>query len=70
MPTITPYDLRHFCGSLLADRGLQARDIAEQLGNSAEVCERVYVHVYADRARDRLRIAFGGAPHEAKNATG
>ena len=70
MPTITPYDLRHFCGSLLADRGLQARDIAEQLGNSAEVCERVYVHAYEDRTRDRLRIAFGGAPSEAKNATG
>jgi hypothetical protein len=50
--------------------GLQARDIAEQLGNSAEVCERVYVHASEDRARDRLRIAFGGAPHEAKNATG
>jgi integrase len=44
MPHIAPYDLRHFCGSLLADRGLAARDIAEQLGNTPGVCERVYVH--------------------------
>lgn len=53
------YELRHFCGSLLADRGLSARDIAEHLGNSAEVCERVYVHPYRDRVRDRVRAAFG-----------
>jgi integrase len=71
LPRITPYDLRHFCGSLLADRGLQARDIAEQLGNSAEVCERVYVHAYEDRTRDRLRIAFGGtSADQAKEALG
>lgn len=52
------YELRHFCGSLLADRGCTARDIAVQLGNSERVCERVYVHPYRDRARARLRAAF------------
>jgi integrase len=52
------YELRHFCGSLLADRGATARDIAEQLGNTEQVCQRVYIHSYRDRARDRIRAAF------------
>lgn len=52
------YELRHFCGSLLADRGCSARDIAEQLGNSERVCEQIYVHPYRDRVRARLRAAF------------
>jgi integrase len=52
------YELRHYCGSLLADRGMTARDIAEQLGNSEEVCQRVYIHLYKDRSRDRIRAAF------------
>jgi integrase len=52
------YELRHFCGSLLADRGCSARDIAEQLGNSETVCERVYIHPYRDRVRARVRAAF------------
>lgn len=53
------YELRHFCGSLLADRGLSARDIADHLGNSPEVCERTYIHPYEQRARARVQAAFG-----------
>jgi integrase len=56
------YELRHFCGSLLADRGCSARDIAEQLGNSERVCEQVYIHPYRDRVRARVRAAFEQAP--------
>jgi integrase len=52
------YELRHFCGSLLADRGCSARDIAEQLGNSEQVCTRIYIHPYRDRVRARVRAAF------------
>jgi integrase len=52
------YELRHFCGSLLADRGCSARDIAEQLGNSEHVCSRIYIHPYRDRVRARVRAAF------------
>jgi integrase len=52
------YELRHFCGSLLADRGCSARDIAEQLGNSEQVCARIYIHPYRERVRARVRAAF------------
>lgn len=64
MPGVDMYEARHFFGSQLADMGLTARDIAEQMGNSPEVCERVYVHLYQDRSSDRIRRAF------AENVTG
>lgn len=57
-PNLDLYELRHFCGSMLADRNLSARDIAHQLGNSPQVCEDVYIHTHRDRALDRLRGAF------------
>ncbi len=60
------YELRHFCGSLLADRGATARDIAEQLGNTAEVCERTYIHPYQNRVRARLRAAFDQPEHQSR----
>lgn len=52
------YELRHFCGSYLASRGLSAWEIAEHLGNSARVCEQTYVHPYRSQVRDRVRAAF------------
>lgn len=52
------YALRHFCGSLMADRGLSEFDIAHQLGNSPEVCRETYIHVHADRANDRVALAL------------
>lgn len=48
------YELRHFAGSIMADRGLNEFDIAAQLGNSPEVCRRTYVHGYRDRQMDRV----------------
>lgn len=55
---LDPYALRHFCGSLMADRGLSEFDIAHQLGNSPEVCRETYVHVHRDRANDRVALAL------------
>jgi integrase len=55
---LDPYECRHFCGSMLADRGLSAWDIAYHLGNSPKVCEEVYIHVHAERVQSRLRAAF------------
>jgi integrase len=59
-PNLDMYELRHFCGSMLADRGASARDIAHQLGNSVEVCEATYIHTHRDRALERLKGAFSG----------
>lgn len=55
---LDPYALRHFCGSLMADRGLSEFDISHQLGNSPEVCRETYVHVHRDRANDRVALAL------------
>lgn len=61
---VDPYWLRHFCGSMLADRGATAGDIAYQLGHKdgGALAQRLYIHTYRDRARDRLRDAFGREP--------
>lgn len=63
------YELRHHCGSMLADRGLSSADIAAYLGNSPAVCERVYVHPYRDRQRARIREALN-RPSPAATAPG
>jgi integrase len=52
------YALRHFCGSLMADRGLTEFDIAHQLGNSPEVCRDTYIHTHVDRANERISMAL------------
>ena len=52
------YVLRHFCASMLADRGMTAREIAGQLGNSEAVCQETYIHLYRDRSNDRVREAL------------
>lgn len=54
------YVLRHFCASVLADRGASAREISGQLGNSEAVCQEVYIHLYRDRSNDRVRQLLDG----------
>lgn len=49
------YVLRHFCASVIVDRGGNEYDVAAQLGNTPEVCRQTYIHSYEDRQRDRLR---------------
>jgi integrase len=56
------YTMRHFCASVLADRGASMADIAGQLGNSEAVCREVYVHSFVDRANDRVRALLNQAP--------
>lgn len=64
--TLDLYELRHFCGSLMADRGASARDISEQLGNSERVCEETYIHPYRDRVLARNRAVFEQPEHDAE----
>lgn len=56
------YVLRHFCASVMADRGLNAKQIAGQLGNSEAVCQETYIHLYRDRSNDAVRQALEAAP--------
>jgi hypothetical protein len=42
----------------MADRGLSAKEISHQLGNSEEVCRETYIHAYRDRSIDRIREAL------------
>jgi integrase len=59
---LDPYALRHFCGSLMADRGLTEFDISHQLGNSPEVCRKNYIHAHRDRTNDRVEMVLDQAP--------
>lgn len=60
----TPYELRHSCASLLADRGTPLTDIADLLGTSVRMLERHYRHLLRPSvaaARDRdWRLAESG----------
>lgn len=54
------HELRHFCGSFLADIGLSPQDIAEQLGHTdgGRLAQQLYVHTYRENAFDRIRKAY------------
>jgi integrase len=54
------YSCRHFCASIIVDRGGNEYDVAQQLGNTPEVCREVYVHGYRDRVNDRNRERLEG----------
>lgn len=56
--TMDFYVLRHFCASVMADRGLNAKQISGQLGNSEQVCQETYIHLYRDRSNDAVRRAL------------
>lgn len=68
------YEFRHACGSHLASLGLSVWDISEHLGNSARVCETIYVHPYKSAVRDRVRAALNASvdtqvePSEVRDA--
>jgi hypothetical protein len=47
------YALRHFCASIIVDRGGNEYDVAHQLGNTPEVARKVYIHGYRDRVNAR-----------------
>ena len=57
------YALRHFCASIIVDRGGDEYDVAQQLGNTPEVCRKVYIHGYRDRVNERNRARLEGAPN-------
>ena len=57
------YGLRHACATLLLERGVTPADVAVQLGHSdgGRLVQVLYGHPSEDRARERLKLAFGGA---------
>jgi len=50
-----PYDLRHSFASLLFHEGRSAVYVAKQMGNSPDLCARVYAHVI-DELEDAPRL--------------
>lgn len=61
-PQMDFYELRHFCGSYLADLGVSPMDIAVQLGHQdgGRLAQELYIHAYEDNARDRIKRAWAG----------
>lgn len=56
------HSLRHVAGSLMAAKGVSTQNIAWQLGNTAAICERLYVHTYDEIAEREVKAALGSAP--------
>jgi integrase len=54
------YSLRHHCASVIVDRGGNEYDVAQQLGNSPDVCRKHYIHGYKDRMNERNRARLEG----------
>ena len=54
------HSLRHVAGTLMAERGLSARDIAWQLGQTdgGRIAQRLYIHTHQDSAMERVAQAF------------
>ena len=46
----TPYDLRHTNASILIHSGVNIIEVANRLGHSIPVCQKVYLHLFADAA--------------------
>lgn len=49
------YVLRHYCASLIVERGGNEYDVSAQLGNSPQVARETYIHAYRDRSNERVR---------------
>ena len=52
---VIPYTLRHSYGSMLANKGVDIRVIAELMGNSVAICAKHYAHLYDSTLRDAVR---------------
>lgn len=52
--------LRHFTASWMVDKGIQAHDVAGQLGHTdgGKLIQELYGHLYADNSRARIRAAL------------
>lgn len=55
------YTCRHFAASIIVDRGGNEYDVAQQLGNTPDVCRETYIHGYRDRINERNRERLEGA---------
>lgn len=62
-PTMEFYELRHYCGTYLADRGISARDIAWQLGHDdgGKLAEELYIHTFEEESMTRIDAVWESA---------
>lgn len=56
-PNLDFYELRHFCATLLLDKGITPEDVAIHLGHSdgGKLVRELYGHPDHDKARERVR---------------
>ncbi len=56
------YELRHFCATLLLEKGVRRADVAVQLGHTdgGKLVMSTYGHPSEERARQTLKEAFNG----------
>lgn len=67
-PKMRFYDLRHFCATQLLEMGVDADDVARQLGHAdSELVHDVYGHPSHNRALDRIRHTFAAHTDNASS---
>lgn len=54
LPRMTPHDLRHTAASAWFDEGFDLVEVARMLGDSLDVAEETYVHIYQGRRQERM----------------
>jgi integrase len=66
------YELRHFCGSYLGDRGVSPYDIAQHMGHAdgGRLAMKIYIHVGEAASRGRIRDLWRDEGDEGREATG
>jgi len=58
-PHMTPHDLRHTAASTWFDAGFDLVEVARMLGDSLDVAEQTYVHIYEGRRPERMSALDG-----------
>ncbi len=56
IPEIRIHDFRHSHVSLLINNGVSSFTIAERLGHSKDMVERVYSHMFPDKRKEILDV--------------
>ena len=68
LPGVTPHVLRHTAATWMAQRGVSLGMIAQFLGNSAAITERVYAHHHPDHLAAAVE-ALAGFPRQLAEKT-
>ncbi len=53
---ITPHGFRHSHASLLINLGCDSRDVAERLGDTVQMIEKTYYHMFPEKKKTTVKL--------------